>query len=94
MNDELLRELNVVRKVQGIDRSVCLEIVARAIEFREDYEGTLLDSDLEEIITETMNRVDHRISYDVGDKKTYSHAKTTKEAFEDAIRVLGYGKAK
>ena len=94
MNDELLRELNVVRREQGIDKSVFEEIVARAIEFKEDYEGILLDSDLEAIITEAMTRVDNRIIYEVGDKKKYSNGKTTKQAFEEALRVLGYNKTK
>ena len=93
MNSEMFKELKDIRRENEIDINVFNSIIALAIEFKEDYGYGMSDEELKEIIIEALSRVDNRIDYGKG-KPVINGAKTAKQSFEDAIRVLGYKKTK
>lgn len=89
MSDELLRELNEIRLEEGINKKIFEHVVALTINFKEEKarEIMLSEEELKDIVLETLSRLDHKIVYENG--TTNSH-KTTKEAFENTLKVLGY----
>ena len=93
MNDELLRELNEIRKEEGKEKRIFENVVGLAIAFKEDVSGEMMlsEEEMKDIVLETLSRLDHKIVYENGSTNS---RKTTREAFENTLKVLGYGRAK
>lgn len=91
MNEEYVKELNEVRHELGIDRQTLYSIIDIAVQYRYEYNQNINDEELYEIIVETMNRIDKMLDYDNDLSVIHENKpKSTKDAFESALKVLGY----